>query len=166
MVNKGLEVMEARWLFGVDIDDVTVVVQPQSVIHSMVQYVDGSIIAQLGCPDMRLPIQYALYYPERKPMDIARLDFAKLASITFEAPDMVNFKGLALAYKAGRRGGNLPTILNAANEFAVAQFLGRKCGFLDITDMIEKAMDCIQYIDNPDVNDILDTEKAVYEFLR
>lgn len=166
MVNKGLEVMEARWLFGVDIDDVTVVVQPQSVIHSMVQYVDGSIIAQLGCPDMRLPIQYALYYPERKPMDIARLDFAKLASITFEAPDMVNFKGLALAYEAGRRGGNLPTILNAANEFAVAQFLGRKCGFLDITDMIEKAMDCIQYIDNPDVNDILDTEKAVYEFLR
>ena len=166
MVNKGLEVMEARWLFGVDIDDVTVVVQPQSVIHSMVQYVDGSIIAQLGCPDMRLPIQYALYYPERKPMDIARLDFAKLASITFEAPDMVNFKGLSLAYKAGRRGGNLPTILNAANEFAVAQFLGRKCGFLDITDMIEKAMDCIQYIDNPDVNDILDTEKAVYEFLR
>ena len=99
-------------------------------------------------------------------MDIARLDFAKLASITFEAPDMVNFKGLALAYKAGRRGGNLPTILNAANEFAVAQFLGRKCAFLDITDMIEKAMDCIQYIDNPDVNDILDTEKAVYEFLR
>ena len=166
MVNKGLEVIEAKWLFNVDVDQVQVVVQPQSVIHSMVQYVDGSIIAQLGCPDMRLPIQYALYYPERKPMDIARLDFAKLASITFEAPDMVNFKGLALAYKAGRRGGNLPTILNAANEFAVAQFLGRKCGFLDITDMIEKAMDCIQYIDNPDVNDILDTEKAVYEFLR
>ena len=166
MVNKGLEVIEAKWLFNVDVDQVQVVVQPQSVIHSMVQYVDGSIIAQLGCPDMRLPIQYALYYPERKLMDIARLDFAKLASITFEAPDMVNFKGLALAYKAGRRGGNLPTILNAANEFAVAQFLGRKCGFLDITDMIEKAMDCIQYIDNPDVNDILDTEKAVYEFLR
>ena len=130
MVNKGLEVMEARWLFGVDIDDVTVVVQPQSVIHSMVQYVDGSIIAQLGCPDMRLPIQYALYYPERKPMDIARLDFAKLASITFEAPDMVNFKGLALAYEAGRRGGNLPTILNAANEFAVAQFLAESAVFL------------------------------------
>ena len=166
MVNKGLEVMEAGWLFGVDIDDVTVVVQPQSVIHSMVQFVDGSIIAQLGCPDMRLPIQYALYYPDRKPMDIARLDFAKLASISFEAPDMVNFKGLALAFKAGHKGGNLPTVFNAANEFAVAQFLNRKCGFLDITDMIEKAMDCIQYIDNPDVDDILDTEKAVYEFLR
>ena len=130
MVNKGLEVMEARWLFGVDIDDVTVVVQPQSVIHSMVQYVDGSIIAQLGCPDMRLPIQYALYYPERKPMDIARLDFAKLASITFEAPDMVNFKGLALAYKAGRRGGNLPQYLMPPMNLQLHSSLAESAVFL------------------------------------
>lgn len=166
MVNKGLEVMEARWLFGVDMDDIQVVVQPQSVIHSMVQFTDGSIIAQLGCPDMRLPIQYALYYPDRKPMSTERLDFAKLAGITFEAPDTVNFRALAMAYEAGKKGGNLPTVFNAANEFAVARFLNRECGFLDITNMIEKAMDCIQYIDNPDVAQILDTEKAVYELLR
>ncbi len=166
MVNKGLEVMEARWLFGVDMDDIQVVVQPQSVIHSMVQFTDGSIIAQLGCPDMRLPIQYALYYPDRKPMNTERLDFAKLAGITFEAPDTVNFRALAMAYEAGKKGGNLPTVFNAANEFAVARFLNRECSFLDITNMIEKAMECIQYIDNPDVAQILDTEKAVYELLR
>lgn len=165
MVNKGLEVMEAKWLFSVDFDDIRVVVQPQSVIHSMVQYVDGSIIAQLGCPDMRLPIQYALYYPERKPMHSERLDLAKLAGITFEAPDMENFRGLKIAYEAGKKGGNAPTIFNAANEYAVAEFLGGKCGFLEITDMIEKAMDCIQYINNPGVDEILSTEKAVYELL-
>ena len=166
MVNKGLEVMEARWLFGVEMDDVQVVVQPQSIIHSMVQFIDGSIIAQLGCPDMRLPIQYALYYPDRKPMNTERIDFAKLAGITFEAPDMVNFRGLAMAYEAGKKGGNLPTVFNAANEFAVAKFLSGGCGFLDISDMIGKAMGCIQYIDNPDVTQILETEKAVYELLR
>ena len=166
MVNKGLEVIEAKWLFNVDIDDVSVVVQPQSIIHSMVQFVDGSIIAQLGCPDMRLPIQYALYYPDRRPMDSERLDFAKLAQITFEAPDMENFRGLKLAYEAGRKGGNLPTVFNAANEFAVDQFLNRKIAYLDIVDMIEKSMNSIKYIDNPNVDEILETEKAVYELLR
>ena len=166
MVNKGLEVIEAKWLFNVDIDDVSVVVQPQSIIHSMVQFVDGSIIAQLGCPDMRLPIQYALYYPDRRPMNSERLDFAKLAQITFEAPDMENFRGLKLAYEAGRKGGNLPTVFNAANEFAVDQFLNRKIAYLDIVDMIEKSMNSIKYIDNPNVDEILETEKAVYELLR
>lgn len=166
MVNKGLEVMEARWLFGVEMDDVQVVVQPQSIIHSMVQFIDGSIIAQLGCPDMRLPIQYALYYPDRRPMASQRLDFAELAGITFEAPDMENFRGLSLAYEAGRRGGNMPIALNAANEYAVARFLDGRIGFLEITDMIEKAMSCIKYIDNPDVSQILETEQVVYELLR
>ena len=166
MVNKGLEVMEAKWLFDVDIDDVVVVVQPQSVIHSMVQFIDGSIIAQLGCPDMRLPIQYALYYPDRKIMNTERLDFFKLKSITFEEPDLQNFHGLKLALEAGRAGGNLPTVFNAANEFAVAKFLRRECRYLEITDMIERAMDEIKFIDNPNVTEILDTEKAVYELLR
>lgn len=166
MVNKGLEVMEAKWLFGVDIDDVQVVVQPQSVIHSMVQFVDGSIIAQLGCPDMRLPIQYALYYPERRFMNTERLDFARLAGITFEAPDTENFRGLALACEAGRKGGNMPTVFNAANEYAVARFLEGSIGFLEITDMIERAMSRIKYIDNPDVEQILETERAVYGLLR
>ncbi|MGN0374736.1 MAG: 1-deoxy-D-xylulose-5-phosphate reductoisomerase [Butyrivibrio sp.] len=166
MVNKGLEVIEAKWLFGVDIDDITVVVQPQSVIHSMVQFVDGSVIAQLGCPDMRLPIQYALFYPDRRVMQGERLDFAKLGSITFEAPDMKNFRGLALAYEAGRKGGNFPTVFNAANEYAVAEFLNHKIGYLDIIEMIERCMNSIQYIDNPDVSQILDTEQAVYELLR
>ncbi len=166
MVNKGLEVMEAKWLFNVEIDDVQVVVQPQSVIHSMVQYIDGSIIAQLGTPDMRLPIQYALYYPERRVMNSARLDFGELAKITFENPDYENFAGLRLAREAGLKGGNMPTIFNAANEYAVAQFLDRKISFLTITDMIETAMNDIQYIDNPDVKQILDTECATYELLR
>lgn len=166
MVNKGLEVMEAKWLFGVEMDDVQVVVQPQSVIHSMVQFVDGSIIAQLGCPDMRLPIQYALYYPERKIMNNDRLDFAKLKQITFENPDYDNFDGLRLAREAGIKGGNMPTIFNAANEYAVAKFLHREISYLDITSMIEKSMNSIKYIDNPNVIEILDTEKAVYELLR
>lgn len=166
MVNKGLEVMEAKWLFGVEMDDVQVVVQPQSIIHSMVQFVDGSIIAQLGCPDMRLPIQYALYYPERHFMSTERLDFARLAGITFEAPDTENFKGLSLAYEAGKKGGNMPTVFNAANEYAVARFLEGGIGFLGITDMIERAMSCIKYIDNPNVEQVLETEKAVYELLR
>lgn len=166
MVNKGLEVMEAKWLFGVEMDDVQVVVQPQSIIHSMVQFVDGSIIAQLGCPDMRLPIQYALYYPERHFMSTERLDFARLAGITFEAPDTKNFNGLSLAYEAGKKGGNMPTVFNAANEYAVARFLEGGIGFLGITDMIERAMSCIKYIDNPNVEQVLETEKAVYELLR
>ncbi len=166
MVNKGLEVMEAKWLFDVEIDDVQVIVQPQSIIHSMVQYIDGSIIAQLGCPDMRLPIQYALYYPERRIMNNEKLDFFKLKSITFEEPDMKEFAGLRLAYEAGRKGGNMPTIFNAANEYAVPMFLDGRISFLAITDMIEHAMKCIQYIDNPSVEEVLETEKATYELLR
>ena len=166
MVNKGLEVMEARWLFDVGMDDVQIIVQPQSIIHSMVQFIDGGIIAQLGCPDMRLPIQYALYYPERRYMPGDRLDFYKLGKIDFEAPDRENFAGLRLAYEAGVKGGNMPTIFNAANEYAVAQFLKKNISFLGITDMIEHAMNSIEYIDNPDVNEILTTEQEVYELLR
>ncbi len=166
MVNKGLEVMEARWLFGVELNQVQVVVQPQSVIHSMVEFEDGAVMAQLGTPDMRLPIQYALYYPERRFLDTQHLDFWKLRQITFEEPDMENFRGLALAYEAGRRGGNVPTMFNAANELAVAMFLDRKIKYLDIIDIIEQTMTNIEYIDNPDVKQILDTETAAYEYIR
>ena len=166
MVNKGLEVMEARWLFGVELNQVQVVVQPQSVIHSMVEFEDGAVMAQLGTPDMRLPIQYALYYPERRFLDTQHLDFWKLRQITFEEPDMENFRGLALAYEAGRRGGNFPTMFNAANELAVAMFLDRKIKYLDIIDIIEQTMTNIEYIDNPDVKQILDTEAAAYEYIR
>ena len=166
MVNKGLEVMEARWLFGVELNQVQVVVQPQSVIHSMVEFEDGAVMAQLGTPDMRLPIQYALYYPERRFLDTQHLDFWKLRQITFEEPDMENFRGLALAYEAGRRGGNVPTMFNAANGLAVAMFLDRKIKYLDIIDIIEQTMTNIEYIDNPDVKQILDTEAAAYEYIR
>ena len=166
MVNKGLEVMEARWLFGVDLDQVQVVVQPQSIIHSMVEFEDGAVMAQLGSPDMRLPIQYALYYPERRFLDTQHLDFWKLRQITFEEPDMVNFRGLALAYEAGRKGGNVPTMFNAANELAVSMFLDRKIKYLDIIDIIEQTMTNIEYIDNPDVEQILATEAAAYDFIR
>ena len=165
MVNKGLEVMEARWLFDVDIDRIQVVVQPQSVIHSMVQFDDGAVIAQLGTPDMKLPIQYALYYPERRYLPGDRLDFAALGSITFEDPDPVNFPGLALALRAGRRGGSLPTVFNAANERAVAMFLKREIGYLDITDIIEKAMDAHTVVENPDVDQILRAEQETYAFI-
>ena len=165
MVNKGLEVMEARWLFGVEMDQVQVVVQPQSVIHSMVEYEDGAVIAQLGTPDMKLPIQYALYYPERRFLAGDRLDFAKLSQITFEAPDFENFHGLSLAYKAGRRGGTLPTVFNAANERAVQKFLDREIGYLTITDMIEAAMDHHTVKENPTVEEILAAEQETYDFI-
>ena len=165
MVNKGLEVMEARWLFGVEMDQVQVVVQPQSVIHSMVVYEDGAVIAQLGTPDMKLPIQYALYYPERRFLAGDRLDFAKLAQITFEAPDFENFHGLSLAYKAGRRGGTLPTVFNAANERAVQKFLDREIGYLTITDMIEAAMEHHTVKENPTVEEILAAEQETYDFI-
>lgn len=165
MVNKGLEVMEARWLFGVEMDQVQVVVQPQSVIHSMVEYEDGAVIAQLGTPDMKLPIQYALYYPERRFLAGDRLDFAKLAQITFEAPDFENFHGLSLAYKAGRRGGTLPTVFNAANERAVQKFLDREIGYLIITDMIEAAMEHHTVKENPTVEEILAAEQETYDFI-
>ncbi len=166
MVNKGLEVMEAKWLFDVDIDDVQVVVQPQSVIHSMVQFVDGAVMAQLGTPDMKLPIQYALFYPQRKYLPGKRLDFQTLTSIQFAPPDLQVFRGLAMAYQVGREGGSLPTVFNAANEYAVARFLEEKIGFLDIYDMIEAAITEHKNIQNPSVQDILDTEQWTYEFIQ
>lgn len=165
MVNKGLEVMEARWLFDVDFDQIQVVVQPQSVIHSMVEYEDGAVIAQLGTPDMKLPIQYALYYPERRFLPGERLDFAKLGQITFEAPDFENFQGLSLAYQAGRLGGTMPTVFNAANERAVQKFLDRKIGYLTITDMIGEAMAHHRILVNPGVDEILAAEQETYEFI-
>ena len=166
MVNKGLEVMEAHWLFDVEMDQVQVVVQPQSVIHSMVEYEDGAVIAQLGTPDMKLPIQYALYYPQRRFLPGDRLDFAKMGKITFEAPDMEVFRGLKLAYEAGRRGGSLPTVYNAANEYAVGKFLKREIPYLAIVEMIESAMEYHHTIENPDVEQILEAERETYEFLQ
>ncbi len=165
MVNKGLEVMEARWLFDVPLDKVQVVVHPQSVIHSMVEYEDGGVMAQLGSPDMRLPIQYALFYPERKYLNSKRLDFYALKELTFEAPDMDTFRGLALAYEVGRKGGNAPTVYNAANEIAVSKFLDRKIGYLDIIDIIEHSLKNIAFKENPDIETILETEKNVYELV-
>lgn len=165
MVNKGLEVIEAKWLFDVDFDDIQVVVQPQSLIHSMVQFKDGAIIAQLGTPDMRLPIQYALYYPERRFLAGDRVDFGKIARITFENPDTDNFIGLKLAYKAGRIGGSMPTVFNAANEKAVAKFLDRKIGFLEITDIIQYCMENHKVKENPSVSEILEIEQWAYELI-
>ena len=166
MVNKGLEVIEAKWLFGVTVDQIQVVVQPQSIIHSMVEYEDGAVIAQLGTPDMKLPIQYALYYPERRYLPGDRLDFAALQQITFEKPDMDTFYGLKLAYEAGRRGGSLPTVLNAANERAVAMFLDRKIGYLQIPEIIQACMENHKNIEDPTVEEILKTEQETYEFIR
>ena len=165
MVNKGLEVIEAKWLFDVDFDDIQVVVQPQSLIHSMVQFKDGAIIAQLGTPDMRLPIQYALYYPERRFLAGDRVDFGKIARITFENPDTDNFIGLKLAYEAGRIGGSMPTVFNAANEKAVAKFLDRKIGFLEITDIIQYCMENHKVRENPSVSEILEIEQWAYELI-
>ena len=165
MVNKGLEVMEARWLFGVGMDQVQVVVQPQSVIHSMVEFEDGAVMAQLGTPDMKLPIQYALCYPERRPLPGDRLDFWKLKDIRFEEPDFENFRGLALAYQAGRTGGSLPTVFNAANERAVSMFLNRKIGYLTIVDIIEGAMERHKVIPHPSVEQILEAERETYDYI-
>lgn len=166
MVNKGLEVMEARWLFDVDYDNIDVVIQPQSLIHSMVEYVDGGIMAQLGTPDMKLPIQYALYYPDRKYLGGERVDFAKIGSITFLKPDTEKFRGFALAYKAGRIGGTMPTIYNAANEYAVAKFLNREIKFLEIAELIEKAMEGHKVTENPSLEQILEAEKEAHESVR
>ncbi len=163
LVNKGLEVMEAKWLFGVEPEAIQVVVHPQSIIHSMVEYVDGAVIAQLGIPDMKLPIQYALFYPDRKPMHEKKLDFFALQSMTFEKPDTETFYGLKLAYEALKAGGSLPTVYNAANEKAVALFLDRKISYLQIPELIEKSMAAHTLIFNPDVNQILETEQSVYE---
>lgn len=165
LVNKGLEVMEAKWLFGVDLDRIDVVVQPKSIIHSMVEFVDGAVIAQLGTPDMKLPIQYALYYPERRYLPGERLDFKKLTEIAFEVPDMETFRGLPLAMEASRRGGSMPTIFNAANERAVAAFLDEKIGFLDIYTLIEEAMAAHQIKEHPDLEQILEAEKEAWEFV-
>ena len=165
LMNKGLEVIEAKWLFGVDIDDIEVVVHRESIIHSMVEFIDGGIMAQLGSPDMRLPIQYALYYPHRRELNTKRVDFFELGNITFEKPDMDTFKGLKLAYTASDKGGNIPTAFNAANELAVAKFLDRKIKYLDIPDIIEYAMNEVRYIDNPSVDEILETEQTVYEMI-
>jgi len=163
MVNKGLEVMEAGWLFDVTLDQIQVVVHPQSIIHSMVEYVDGAVIAQLGLPDMKLPIQYALFYPDRLPMEQDKLDFFKLQSMTFEEPDPEVFEGLKYAYEAFRKGGSMPTVFNAANEKAVALFLQEKIRFLDIADIIGETMAKHTVIDNPDLNQILSTEAWCYE---
>ncbi|MCC8024021.1 MAG: 1-deoxy-D-xylulose-5-phosphate reductoisomerase [Clostridium sp.] len=165
MVNKGLEVMEAHWLFDVDMDQVQVVIQPSSVIHSMVEYEDGAVLAQLGTPDMKLPIQYALYYPRRRFLPGPRLDFTTLTQIAFETPDMENFPGLKLAYEAGRRGGSLPTVFNAANERAVALFLNRKIDYLSIVSLIRGAMEGHRVIENPSVEQILEAEKETYDYI-
>lgn len=166
MVNKGLEVIEAKWLFGVEVDRVQVVVQPQSIVHSMVEYVDGAVIAQLGTPDMKLPIQYALYYPQRRYLPGDRLDFLSLGRLEFEKPDMDTFYGLRLAYEAGKAGGSLPTVFNAANELAVSMFLKREVKFLEIVEIIEDCMRAHHNIENPDLQQILDVEAATYDRIR
>ena len=165
MVNKGLEVMEAKWLFDMDLDRIQVVVHPQSIIHSMVEYEDGAIIAQLGTPDMKLPIQYALFYPDRRPMAGKRVDFFELGQITFEKPDLDTFTGLKLAYEAARAGGSMPTVYNAANEKAVGLFLDRRISYLQITELIAEAMVQHTTITNPTVEEILETEKSVYDYI-
>lgn len=165
LVNKGLEVMEAKWLFGVDLDRIQVVVHPQSIIHSAVQYVDGAIMAQLGTPDMKLPIQYALFYPDRRPMAGKRVDLFDLAQITFEKPDTDTFTGLALAYEAAKTGGSMPTVYNAANERAVALFLDRKISYLQIPELIGKAMEQHKVTAEPTVEQILEAEAETYEYI-
>ena len=166
LVNKGLEVMEAKWLFDVELDQIQVVVHPQSILHSAVEYVDGGIMAQLGVPDMKLPIQYALFYPDRRPMDSGRVDFFKLGQLTFEKPDTETFRGLALAYRAAEAGGTLPTVFNAANEKAVALFLQKKITFLQISELIESSMEQHKVIADPTVEQILETEASTYEYIK
>ncbi len=165
LVNKGLEVMEARWLFDMDLDHIQVVVQPQSIIHSMVEFKDGAIMAQLGTPDMRLPIQYALYYSHRRYLDGDRLDFTKLREITFEVPDMETFRGLPMAIQASREGGSMPTVFNAANELAVKKFLEEKIGFLDIYEIIAQSMERHKKIEHPDLDEILSVEQDTYQWI-
>ena len=165
LVNKGLEVMEAKWLFGVDYDDINVLVHPQSIIHSMVEYCDGAVIGELGLPDMKLPIQYALFYPDRLPMDTPRADFYDIASLTFEKADTETFEGLALAFEAARTGGSMPTVFNAANERAVALFLSGKIGFLEIPEIIGKCMSAHTPVADPSVDEILAAEKETYIYI-
>lgn len=163
MINKGLEVMEAKWLFDVDFDKIEVIIQPQSIIHSMVEYEDGAVIAQLGTPDMRLPIQYALFYPSRKPLRGERLDFTKIGKIDFCKPDMETFYGLRLAYEVGKKGGSMPTVFNAANESAVAKFLNREISYLEIPEIIEYALSMTTWKENPTLEEILSIEQETYE---
>lgn len=165
MVNKGLEVMEAKWLFDVTYDQIEVILQPQSIIHSMIECVDGAVLAQLGTPDMKLPIQYALFYPERRFLQGERLDFTKLTQITFEKPDFNTFLGLRLAYEAGKIGGSMPTVYNAANEYAVAKFLSHEISYLNIPELIEYAMKKHRIIENPSLEEILLVEKETYELI-
>lgn len=165
LVNKGLEVIEAKWLFGVDAEQIQVIVHPQSIIHSMVEYVDGGIMAQLGMPDMKLPIQYALFYPDRRPMDGKRVDFYTLSSISFEQPDRETFQGLSMAYDAIRVGGSMPAVFNAANEKAVSLFLNKKIKFLEIYDLIQGAMEHHKAVGNPSVDEILAAEAETYEYI-
>ncbi len=166
LVNKGLEVMEAKWLFGVELSQIQVVVHPQSIIHSAVEYADGGIMAQLGTPDMKLPIQYALFYPDRRPMDTKRVDLFALGQLTFERPDTDTFRGLALAYEAAERGGTLPTVFNAANEMAVALFLQRKISFLQIPELIESSMAQHRVSENPSVEKILEAEAETHDYIK
>ncbi len=166
LCNKGLEVMEAKWLFDVKLEQIQVVVHPQSILHSAVEYVDGGIMGQMGVPDMKLPIQYALFYPDRRPMDAGRVDLYKLGQLTFEEPDTETFRGLALAYQAARRGGSLPTVFNAANERAVALFLEKKIRFLQIPELIEASMEAHRVIEEPTVEQILSAEAATYEYIK
>lgn len=165
MVNKGLEVMEAKWLFGVEGEQIHVVVQPQSVIHSMIEFIDGSVMAQLGTPDMKLPIQYALYHPDRRYLEGDRLDFGLLKELTFEEPDLISFPGLSMAYRAMAAGGSMPAVYNAANELAVARFLDRRVSFLEIPEIIESAMEIHKVIEAPSLDQILEVEKTAYEFI-
>ena len=165
LVNKGLEVMEAKWLFGVEPSQIQVVVHPQSIIHSMVEYIDGAVIAQLGVPDMKLPIQYALFYPDRKTMRDNRVGFFSLGSLTFEEPDMETFYGLKLAYRALEQGGSMPTVYNAANERAVALFLERRIGYLQIPELIQRCMEHPEVMRQPGVEEILAAEQSVYDYI-
>ena len=166
LVNKGLEVMEAKWLFDVGLDQIQVIVHPQSIIHSAVEYVDGGIMAQLGVPHMKLPIQYALFYPDRRPMDTGRVDLFRLGRLTFERPDTETFRGLALAYRAAEAGGTMPTVFNAANERAVALFLQKKITFLQIPELIESSMENHKVTADPTVEQILETEQSAYEYIK
>ncbi len=166
LVNKGLEVIEAKWLFDVQLEQIQVLIQPQSILHSAVQFKDGAVIGQMGVPDMKLPIQYALFYPKRLPMQNNQVDFYELANMTFERPDMETFEGLAMAYEASRIGGSMPTVFNAANEKAVALFLDNKIKFLQIYELIRSSMEHHKVVDNPTVEQILAAEQECYEFIK
>ena len=165
MINKGLEVIEAKWLFDVDFKQIEVVIQPQSIIHSAVEYIDGSIMAQMGTPDMHLPIQYALYYPKRKPLPGERINFYELGKIEFEKPDYETFPGLKLAFEVGKIGGSMPTVFNAANEIAVDKFLNMKINYLDIVELIREAVNAHKLIDNPTIEEILNCEHETYAYI-